>query len=143
MNWPSFKPTKAAFFGGGMFLAAPMIAYSAGRAERGEKLADITAKSVSYIGVPALTTMIGSMTGNPALGLLLGFLPTIGIEKRIYRAVRTFTEFDRKTHRLECGGNYQDSATSARLRMRNLKDMNGAMGSARRWLGNEALYLHE
>jgi hypothetical protein len=126
-----------------LFFAAPMIAYSAGHADRGEKLADVTAKSVSYVGIPALTTMIGAMTGNPVLGLALGFLPTTGVEKSIYRGVRAFTEFDRKTRRLECGGRYEDSATAARLRMRSIQDMSGAVGSARRFLGNEALYLHD
>lgn len=127
----------------GLALAAPLVLYSASRAARGEKLADASANSLSYIGVPALTTVLGAMTGNPLLGLAFGFLPAWGLDRRLNRAFRTFSALDRQVHRLECGGAYRDTLANFSLRRRALSDMSGAMANSRRHLGNEALLLHQ
>lgn len=121
-----------------MLMSAPVIAYTASRSQRGDMLADVAAKTVSNVGIPVFTTAIGSMTGNPLLGLALGLLSTQGTERRVYRAVRYFTQWERMSKRLETGGSYQDTEAASRLRLRSMQEMSGALGSARRFLGREA-----
>lgn len=140
--WHGFKnsPVKAAFTST-LLWSTPAVAYAAGHARRGEMLEDTVSKSASMIGVPVLATAIGAMTGNPFLGLALGLLPTRGIERRLNGAVRLLTQFEQRTRRLETGGSYQDTATTAALRLRSMAEMSGALGASRRFLGNEAAFF--
>lgn len=137
--WSGFKnsPVKAALKST-LLWSTPAIAYTAGHSKRGELLSDVASRSAAQIGVPVLATAIGAITGNPLLGLALGLLPTRGIERNLHGAVKMLTQLEQNTRRLEMGGSYQDTATSAGLRLRSVQEMSGSMGASRRYLGNEA-----
>lgn len=123
-------------------LYVPAIAYAAGHAKHGELLAETAAKTAGWAIFPAARLVGAAALGNPLLGLASLFLPTAGMEKSIFRAVRTFSRFERQTRRLECGGDYQDTETASRLRLRAVRDMSGAMQPARRLLGQEAAFFN-
>lgn len=143
IGWQTFKEgTVRAGLKSTVLVSAPMIAYAASRSQRGDMLADVSAKTASLVGVPVFATAIGAMTGNPVLGLALGLLPTQDFERRVYRSVRYFTQWERSSKRLETGGSYQDTDTAAALRLRSMQEMSGALGSTRSFLGREATFFH-
>jgi hypothetical protein len=114
----------------------PIVAYSAGKAPRGEKLAELSS------GLAGLTTFPW-MTDACAAGLRFMLMPSIGgpvgklailagsivltngpnewLRKSVFRSVRTLQQFGRKTRHLEMGGNYRDTETSQAWRLSSLR----------------------
>jgi hypothetical protein len=56
--------------------------------------------------------------------------------------VRAVTDLGRQIRHLEFGGHYTDTETAQRLRMQAFYEMSGATSAARRYLGQEAYFLH-
>jgi len=123
-------------------LALPIVAYEAGRAPVGEKLPAAEAAVTNMFVLPAAKFGLGSLIGGPLAGLAATFLPTAGLERRIYHGLRAFSTLDRRVRRLECGGDYKDTETARVLRLRAMSEMSGAMAPARRMLGREAELMH-
>ena len=61
---------------------------------------------------------------------------------RCQKTVRAVTDLGRQIRHLEFGGHYTDTETAQRLRMQAFYEMSGATSAARRYLGQEAYFLH-
>jgi hypothetical protein len=61
---------------------------------------------------------------------------------QVAKYVRAVTDLGRQIRHLEFGGHYTDTETAQRLRMQAFYEMSGATSAARRYLGQEAYFLH-
>lgn len=136
----------------GTIWSAPLIPFEIANAPKGYKLSDGLSKSVSDLVItPSFTTIayIGLACLVPEIGA--GWLVTIAasaiaapaaafVETRLNRAFRTFRDYDKTQRRLQLG--YQDSALAQTYRQNALQELTGAFSSSRRYLGNEARFLH-
>ena len=128
----------------------PLAAFSAAKAQRGEKLPTLVSEAA---GVAALRPMawvaheaLSTIAGGPALWMgvvVLTAAPNTLLRHSVYRGLRYLHDFDRRTRRLEMGGRYTDSETNQALRASSIQEMSAAFGSARRYLGNEAALMHQ
>jgi hypothetical protein len=135
----------------GTILGVPIIAAQAAGAQRGEVVPTLISGTTSLATQPLIMSTIASglalipgIGQGAALGLAFvgSLFPAAAVDSGINRAVRTFSRFGKEVHRLEMGGDFQDSTSAAQLRMRGIEDMNAAMISSRRYLGQEARLLH-
>lgn len=128
-----------------MAAVAPLAAYSAARAERGEKLSAAVGTSAFAFLQPALaaTFAVGLPAGiGWAAAPLLALYPAYQLSGMASRQFRKFSKTAREVQRLEMGGDYRDSYSAYASRMQAMQDMTGTFQSARRWLGQEGRMMH-
>jgi hypothetical protein len=132
----------------------PLVAFSAARAQRGEKLATLASGAAWMTAMPTIGLMAGkaitiasggpvSWAANFVGTVLLTTKPGEVLQHSAYRGIRYLQTFDRRQRRLQMGGNYKDSETNRALRMSGIQEMSAALGASRRYLGNEAALLHQ
>jgi hypothetical protein len=133
----------------------PLIAYSASKAQRGEKLAELASGSAGLLTFPTMTNLttgalklVAPTIGGPVAwlavtvgGILFANEPNAWLRKSVFRSMRTLRGFDRQTRRLEAGGHYQDTKTAAAWRSSALREMSSTHQSARAYLGREAVLM--
>ena len=147
-NWGPMKTDRSGFYGG-----VPQIAFSSFHTQRGEVLPTFLGNSVGIASYPAASAIIGAATRfaipaalTPAAPLVVPFIAAVAAYRvglLATKGVRLFGKFGYKLRHIEMGGDYQDTETAQALRMRAVSDMSSAMSYARRWLGNEALFLRD
>lgn len=154
---PSARRVSGSFYkamklsGDGMFLAAPFIGLEVASAEPGDRLATGAASTAGLFTYPVLAGMIAAglaMTGvgTPAaawIALVLAAFPNSKVEDGIHRGIRSFTDWGRQVRRLEMGGRYQDTEQARAQRYQAISAMSATMQNSRRYLGQEALLLHQ
>ena len=152
-------PSKAFWRGAsaGTFGAASgvlMVAHEAATAQRGEVVPTTLGRSASLVTYPALAGTIAA--GTSTLAAVMGLsIPLVGplaciaalypdavLGNSVSRAIRGVTDLGRQIRHLEFGGHYTDTETAQRLRMQAFYEMSGATSAARRYLGQEAYFLH-
>lgn len=135
----------------GSLLSLPIMALSTATAQRGEKAAAFASTASSLITFPATMGAIGAAVSlipgiGPGVATALSFLgamyPSSKVDEGVNRAVRTYSRFGANVRRLEMGGDFVDSESAARSRMRAVQDMSAALINNRRYLGQEARLLH-
>ena len=130
----------------------PLVAYSAAKRERGEKLAELTSGMVGIATFPTMATAAGAVLklvmptfGGP-IAMLVGTVllttePNEWLRKSVFRSMRTLQGFDRQTRRLEMGGDFGDTETSRAWRMSAIREMGATHQAARSYLGREAALM--
>ena len=130
----------------------PLVAYSAAKRERGEKLAELTSGTVGIATFPTMATAAGAVLklvmptfGGP-IAMLVGTVllttePNEWLRKSVFRSMRTLQGFDRQTRRLEMGGDFGDTETSRAWRMSAIREMGATHQAARSYLGREAALM--
>jgi hypothetical protein len=135
----------------GSISGVPPISFSIKHRPRGEFMSKAAGWTVGLcIGLlapfalaPALrwgAPMLGNI-GSKVASSLLTIYPAVGLGRFTSRAVRYMANYDYHIRRIEMGGDYQDSVSAAALRFVAIRNMSAAFGSARGYLGREALYL--
>jgi hypothetical protein len=95
------------------------------------------------MGISTAAAAIGiSIPGIGTLAWLASLYPDAAIGAGARNTVRAMTDLGRQIRHLEFGGHYTDTETAQRLRMQAFYEMSGATSAARRYLGQEAYFLH-
>jgi hypothetical protein len=137
----------------GTLLSLPFVAYGVANAPRGYKGAELVSSGITQLVVTPILTFVAALAIQAVLpgigtGIVVAFaagglaLPgTSFVETRLNRGMRAFTDIDRNTNKFQLG--YTDSPGSQLQRSNAVQEMSGAFGSRRRWLGQEAMHLHQ
>ena len=134
----------------GATLGLPFIAFEVGMAQRGEVIPTAATRAIGLVTYPALNGLISGALGYvfpalPAVGLiggLLAFYPDSVIQEKLLYGFRQMKDAASHVRRLETGAWYQDSMVAQQQRMQAVSEMSGALGTSRRWLGQEAAFMH-
>jgi hypothetical protein len=95
------------------------------------------------MGISTAAAAIGlSIPGIGTLAWLATLYPDAAIGAGARNTVRALTDLGRQIRHLEFGGHYTDTETAQRLRMQAFYEMSGATSAGRRYLGQEAYFLH-
>jgi hypothetical protein len=95
------------------------------------------------MGISTAAAAIGiSIPGIGTLAWLASLYPDAAIGAGARNTVRAVTDLGKQIRHLEFGGHYTDTGTAQRLRMQAFYEMSGATSAARRYLGQEAYFLH-
>jgi hypothetical protein len=138
----------------GTMAGLPILAMEAGSAQKGEVIPTLLGGSVGLMAYPAMSSALAA--GGAALAAAMGIaVPGIGwiaaaaalypeviAGNSISRGIRELTVAGQQIRHLEMGGHYTDTASASRLRDQALYEMSGATSAARRYLGQEAYFLH-
>jgi hypothetical protein len=134
----------------------PLVAYSAGKAQRGEKLSTLASGTAGLATLPMMAgwgtnafRLVAPTLGGPAgavagflAGALLSATPNEWLRSGVFRSMRLLTDRGRSLRRLEMGGDYRDTETAAAMRQAAVQEMTGTRQATRTWLGQEAAFLH-
>jgi hypothetical protein len=141
----------------GIPVNAAYIAYATGKEDPGNRpprlAGTVSAASVAwgawYVQRRALLFAFTSLT--PEGWALKGVLGLLGLaesgrihalEKAAYRGFNKFRHFERRGMQLEMGGDYRDTDSNQAMRLAAASEMTGALGNSRRFMGQEARFLH-
>ena len=124
-------------FKGAMIFNLPMATFAAGSAERGHKVS---------AGAEGLTMGGGSLIGGMMFGLpgaiVGGLLGDTAIAAKIGKGVQFLHDLDRVHHRLNMGGNYEDTQDAWTMRQQAAKELSTSLSNARQYLGKEGAFMH-
>jgi hypothetical protein len=149
--------TRQAFWSGmkagadGNMLGLPFVAYEMGTAQRGEMLATATGRVTGLCTYPVTAgltlAMLSAIPGvnvvaYPIVAAILAQFPNSYLENKIISGIRTLNQAGRRIRRLEVGGDFEDSESASAARQRSLRELTGTMQTSRRYLGQEALFMH-
>lgn len=81
--------------------------------------------------------------GGPILGFALGSVLGPKIGHVIGHGVQMFNDANRNIRHLNMGGDYKDTEIAYTMRQRAAQEMAGSIMNARRYLGQEALLMHQ
>jgi hypothetical protein len=87
-----------------------------------------TLASVMLFGMPG--AIVGGLVGDMA------------ISSKIGKGIQFIHDLDRVHHRLNRGGNYEDTQDAWTMRPQASREMAGSLRNARQWLGKEGAFLH-
>lgn len=130
------------------------LATQASFTQKGELIPCAAGFGASTALNPVLTraTVFGATRMAAAMGLSIPFVgplaaiavlyPDTLLTRGVASGIRAMTEMGREIRHLEFGGNYRDSDSAEGLRMQAVYEMSGSTGAARRFLGQEARFLH-
>jgi hypothetical protein len=138
---------------GAVLFGAPLVAFELANSKRGEMLPTLATDVGGLVsqgiltagimaGMSVLLPGIGTGIGAGLAATLIASGPNSLIEKGIGRSVRSFTQLSQHVRRLEMGGDYQDTESAQRQRFLGIQEMNAAVQTSRRYLGQEALLFH-
>ncbi len=128
-----------------------MVGFQAKRAGRGGFVSAVVGQTAAAaVGIPlagfaaaglCLIPGVGPVAAA-AVGGLLSDYAELRIGTQFVKAVRYFTDTAKRIRHLEMGGSYKDSELAQRQRFFAIHDMNATMIPNRRYLGQEASFLH-
>lgn len=128
-----------------------MAAFEAAHAGRGQKVPTLVGKGAAAVMYPAMVGVasaalclipgVGPVAAAMMASILMAY-PNEAAGNSITRGVQFFTDIDKKIRHLEMGGGFQDTELAMRQRMIAIQDMNQALIPGRRYLGQEALFMH-
>lgn len=136
----------------GAYWGIPVVALEAATAKRGELVPTLAGKSVglaiqpiaSGITSAALAATLGLPPAAAALAatLLVGYA-TSQFEHTLVRNLTELSQEGANAQRVRFGGGYVDTHSAQQRRQRAAIELAGALPTSRRWLGQEALFLHK
>jgi hypothetical protein len=135
----------------GAYWGLPIVALEVATAKRGEMVPTLLGKTAglaiqpvaSGLASAALTFSLGLPPAAAALAatVLVGYA-TSQMENTLIRGLTTLSRVGRDEQRVRFGGGYVDTQSAQQRRQRAATELAGAMPVGRRWLGQEALFLH-
>lgn len=137
-------------FGSGL-LNIPFGAFNIACSQRGEVLASTAGLAVSLITRPATAAATGAaLSLIPGIGPIVGpvaaaivsIYPNAPFAKSATKAVNWMTNQSKQIRHAEMGGSYVDTDYARAMRQRTLTELSGAIGSSRRFIGQEGLAYH-
>lgn len=126
---------------GQAYFAIAAGAVEAYTAKRGHKLSGAVggvARTLAF----AAGDVIGTMIGGPIAGIALGSLFEKG-GGAVGSTMQFFSEFHNMVHKINMGGNYEDTRMAFTMRQRAAQEMGGSVMNARSWLGKEGSLMHQ
>ena len=139
------------FAGEGAYWAMPMIAIEAASAQKGEIVPTIAAQSLSLAVQPlaagvassALTLTLGLPPAAAAIAatLVVGYAAS-QLEHTLARGFAKIGHAGAVSERTRFGAGFLDTRTAQQRRQRAATELAGALPTSRRWLGQEAVFLH-
>lgn len=136
----------------GAYWGIPVVALEVATAKRGEMIPTLAGASVSLaiqpvaggIASAALAVTLGMPPAAAALAasLLVGYVTT-KVEHKLIHGLTELSKEGASAQRVRFGGGYVDTRTAQQRRNRAALELAGAMTTSRRWLGQEALFLHK
>lgn len=136
----------------GAYWGMPIVALEAATAKPGEMIPTLAGASASLaiqpvasgIAAAALTMTLGLPPAAAALAasLLVGYV-TSKMEHKLIHGLTKLSKEGAAAQRVRFGGGYVDTRTAQQRRNRAAIELAGAMTTSRRWLGQEALFLHQ
>lgn len=128
-----------------------LIGFQGSKAERGSRLPAILGQGAAMIPGTVLAGFasiglclipgIGPAAAAIIADTLLGYAD-YRMGAALAKPIRMFTETNKRIRHLEMGGSYIDTEMASRQRIYAIQDMNSAMIPSRRYLGQEALFMH-
>jgi len=136
----------------GAYWAMPLVALEAATAQRGEMIPTIASQSISLAAQPmaagiASATLTATFALPPAAAaiaatVLVGFA-TAEFEHKMVRGFTELTRTGARADRVRFGAGFVDTRSAQQRRQRAAIELAGALPTSRRWLGQEALFLHK
>lgn len=135
----------------GAYWGLPLVAFEVASAQRGEMIPTLAAESISLAVQPALgglaavglTMTLGLPPAAAALaGTLLVGYATSQLTHTLIRGFSELTSEGRFAQKLRFGADYIDTKTAQQRRQRAAIELTGTSTTSRKWLGQEALFLH-
>lgn len=136
----------------GAYWGIPIAALEVATAKPGELAPTLVGMSASLaiqpmatgIASAALTATIGLPPAAAAIAatLLVGYA-TSQFEHKLIRGLTELSHEGAKAQRVRFGGGYIDTRSAQQRRQRAATELAGALPTGRRWLGQEATFLHK
>lgn len=136
----------------GAYWGIPIVALEVATAKPGELIPTLTGKTAglaiqpvaSGLASAALTLTIGLPPAAAALAatVLVGFA-TSQFEHTLIRGLTELSREGCEAQRVRFGGGYINTRSAQQRRQRAATELAGALPTSRRWLGQEALFLHK
>lgn len=133
-------------------IGIPLTAMLVSQAKRGEMLPEAAASAVGTASFPFVQAAIAvGMSFIPGLNIcgITGVVSTFGamfvsgmIESSAGRAFKTLSKTGEHVRRLEMGGNPILTPQATQTRYMAMQELTGAFQSSRRFLGQEARFMH-
>lgn len=112
-------------------------AVAAGTAPRHHAVSSV-AKSL----VPTVASAVGFALGGGWGALVAGAIGDIASDTVVGRGVQALNDLGQRRGRINMGGDYEDTQAAYTMRQMAAQSMSGSMLNARRYLGQEAAFLH-
>lgn len=135
----------------GAYWSMPLVALEAATAKKGEMIPTIASQAVSLAAQPvasglaaaALTATFAMPPAAAAMAatVLVGFAAS-QFEHKLLRGFTEITREGSKADRVRFGAGFVDTSSAQQRRQRVAMELAGALPTSRRWLGQEALFLH-
>lgn len=125
----------------GLPFAAAQGIFEASRAPKHHKMSALiggTAKAIAF----GLGDAIGTVLAGPVAGIILGSI-TERLGGAVEEGVQFFNDFNRMSHHINMGGNYEDTRMAYTMRQRASQEMGSSVMNARRYLGSEGILMHQ
>jgi hypothetical protein len=120
----------------------PLTAFgSAYMAPKGSKLSHFVGGAASVIGF-GVGDLIGTALAGPLAGFALGLLGDKA-GNAIGTGLQDFSQIARQRRVVDMGGKYEDTQLAFTMRQRAAQEMGSSVMNARRYLGSEALLMHQ
>lgn len=128
-----------------------LVGFQAARSSRGGFVPSIVGQGLALSSSVVLTGVasaalclipgVGPVTAA-IVGSVLADYPEYMLGTYLSRKVRLLTDAYKDIRHLEMGGRYKDTESAQRQRAIAIQDMNAAMIPGRRFLGQEAVFMH-
>lgn len=116
-------------------------AFEASMAPKGHKLAGLV-KGIAAPLAFAAGDAVGTLLAGPVAGFALGMV-TEKIGSEIGEGFDALGDIGRSIRHVNMGGNYEDSKIAYTLRQRAAIELGSSSLNARKWLGAEAILMHQ
>jgi hypothetical protein len=156
---PSFaKDIKNAYWKGyrfaseGAYWGIPVVAMETALAKPGEVIPTLAAKSIGLAIQPiaggVASAALAATLGLPPVAAALAATVLVGyatsqLENSMVRNFTTLSKAGAEAQRVRFGAGFMDTRTAQQRRNRAATELAGALPASRRWLGQEALFLHK
>lgn len=128
-------------FKGAAVFALPQGIFMSALAPKGHKVSALVggaARGIFY----GVGDLIGTAVGGPLAGFALG-ATTEKIGGVVQEALQRFHDFNHNMTHINMGGNYEDTRIAYTMRQRAAQEMGSSVMNARKYLGAEALLMHQ
>jgi hypothetical protein len=136
----------------GAYWGLPIVGLQAAFAKPGEMIPTIASQAAS-LAIQPVTSGIASAgltltLGLPPAAAALAATVLVGVaatqfEHKLTRGLTELSREGAEASRVRFGGGYIDTRTAQQRRQRAALELAGGLPTSRRWLGQEALFLHK
>jgi hypothetical protein len=136
---------------GGNMLNIPVIGFTAGMAERGERVAALSGPLFGLATYPAMAAATAAMLcmvpfcppmAIPFLAGVIAIYPNGLLEESVTGVVKALSKEGNRVGRLQMGGKYTDTPYASQQRQNAMAELTYAAQTSRRVLGQESMFLH-